>query len=49
MELSGQEYVDIYAAKAKELMAAEAAGVRPSVPAQPSAREADRVPKSKVG
>ncbi|TVT34381.1 1-acyl-sn-glycerol-3-phosphate acyltransferase [Amycolatopsis rhizosphaerae] len=34
MELSGQEYVDIYAARAKELMAAEAAGVRPSVPSQ---------------
>jgi 1-acyl-sn-glycerol-3-phosphate acyltransferase len=49
MELSGQEYVDIYAAKAKELLAAEAAGVRASVPAQTSAREADRVPESKVG
>jgi len=48
MELSGQEYVDIYAVKAKELLAAEAAGVRPSVPAQPSARDADRVPESKV-
>ncbi|SDZ06730.1 1-acyl-sn-glycerol-3-phosphate acyltransferase [Amycolatopsis xylanica] len=49
MELSGQEYVDIYAAKAKELLAAEAAGVSPKVPAQPSALEADRVPQTKVG
>ena len=49
MELSGQEYVDIYAAKAKELLAAEAAGVKPAVPAQPSARDAARVPDSKVG
>ncbi|NIH79492.1 lysophospholipid acyltransferase family protein [Amycolatopsis viridis] len=49
MELSGQEYVDIYAAKAKELMAAEAAGVRPVVPAQTGAPEADRVPETKAG
>jgi len=35
MELSGQEYVDIYAAKAKELAAAEAAGVQATVPVQP--------------
>ncbi|GAB3006743.1 1-acyl-sn-glycerol-3-phosphate acyltransferase [Amycolatopsis acidiphila] len=48
MELSGQEYVDIYAARAKELMTAEAAGVRPAVPAQ-SARETDRVPETKAG
>ncbi|MEV0073708.1 lysophospholipid acyltransferase family protein [Amycolatopsis sp. NPDC050768] len=49
MELSGQEYVDIYAAKAKELLAAEAAGAKPKVPAQPSGRDAARVPDSKVG
>ncbi|MEV6827852.1 lysophospholipid acyltransferase family protein [Amycolatopsis sp. NPDC051102] len=49
MELSGQEYVDIYAAKAKELLAAEAAGVKPNVPTQPAARDAARVPDSKVG
>ncbi|MFD2418837.1 lysophospholipid acyltransferase family protein [Amycolatopsis pigmentata] len=49
MELSGQEYVDIYAARAKELMAAEEAGVRPQVPSQPSGAEADRVPQTKVG
>jgi 1-acyl-sn-glycerol-3-phosphate acyltransferase len=49
MELSGQEYVDIYAARAKELLAAEAAGVRPAVPPQPSAAEADRVPEARAG
>ncbi|PXY28047.1 lysophospholipid acyltransferase family protein [Prauserella muralis] len=50
MELSGQEYVDIYAAKAKELLAAEAAGARPAVPAQTSgARDAARLPESKAG
>ncbi|PXY33062.1 1-acyl-sn-glycerol-3-phosphate acyltransferase [Prauserella sp. PE36] len=49
MELSGQEYVDIYAAKAKELLAAEAAGVRPAVPLQPDARDAARLPQSKAG
>ncbi|HVV10194.1 lysophospholipid acyltransferase family protein [Amycolatopsis sp.] len=49
MELSGQEYVDIYAARAKELLAAEAAGVRPQVPAQTSATDADRVPETKAG
>jgi 1-acyl-sn-glycerol-3-phosphate acyltransferase len=35
MELSGQEYVDIYAARAKELAAAREAGVKPTVPVQP--------------
>lgn len=49
MELSGQEYVDIYAARAKELLAADAAGLRPDVPAQPSAAEADRVPETRAG
>ena len=52
MELSGQEYVDIYAARAKELLAAEAAGVSPDVPAQvEGARAADvaRLPESKAG
>ena len=49
MELSGQEYVDIYAARAKELAAADAAGVRAAVPAQASAREAARLPESKAG
>jgi len=46
MELSGQEYVDMYAAKAKELAAADAAGVSPRVPAQAAA--ADRVPEIKA-
>jgi 1-acyl-sn-glycerol-3-phosphate acyltransferase len=49
MELSGQEYVDIYAARAKELMAADAAGVRPSVPPQPLSAEAERIPETKAG
>ncbi|WP_199431851.1 lysophospholipid acyltransferase family protein [Qaidamihabitans albus] len=49
MELSGQEYVDIYAAKAKELLAAEEAGVRSAVPAQARARDADRLPETKAG
>ncbi|RZQ63185.1 lysophospholipid acyltransferase family protein [Amycolatopsis suaedae] len=46
MELSGQEYVDMYAAKAKELAAADAAGVSPRVPRQAAA--ADRVPETKA-
>jgi len=49
MELSGQEYVDIYAAKAKELLAADEAGLRPKVPAQPSAQDVARIPDTKVG
>ncbi|OQO94050.1 1-acyl-sn-glycerol-3-phosphate acyltransferase [Saccharomonospora piscinae] len=49
MELSGQEYVDIYAAKAKELLAADEAGLRPAVPAQPDAREVTRLPESQAG
>ncbi|EID55893.1 lysophospholipid acyltransferase family protein [Saccharomonospora xinjiangensis] len=49
MELSGQEYVDIYAAKAKELIAAEKAGLRPAVPAQAEARDVARLPESKAG
>ncbi|WP_216216371.1 lysophospholipid acyltransferase family protein [Amycolatopsis aidingensis] len=50
MELSGQEYVDIYAARAKELAEAEAGGVRPAVPAQVSSgREASRLPETKAG
>ena len=49
MELSGQEYVDIYAARAKELLAAEAAGVSPDVPAQADVRDAARLPESKAG
>jgi 1-acyl-sn-glycerol-3-phosphate acyltransferase len=49
MELSGQEYVDIYAARAKELLAAEAAGVRPAVPPQAAAAEAERVSETRAG
>lgn len=43
MELSGQEYVDVYAAKAKELMAAESDELRPRLPSQPRATEVDRI------
>jgi 1-acyl-sn-glycerol-3-phosphate acyltransferase len=49
MELSEQEYVDIYAAKAKELLAAEASGAKPDVPRQSDARAADRVPETRAG
>jgi 1-acyl-sn-glycerol-3-phosphate acyltransferase len=47
MELSGQEYVDIYAAKAKELMGVSPTG--PMVPRQPSSTDVDRLPETKVG
>jgi len=52
MELSGQEYVDIYAAKAKELQAAEEAGEPSTLPTQQrraSTADADRIPESEVG
>jgi 1-acyl-sn-glycerol-3-phosphate acyltransferase len=53
MELSGQEYVDIYAAKAKELLAAEEAGEPAALPTQerrsPAGREADRIPETEAG
>jgi 1-acyl-sn-glycerol-3-phosphate acyltransferase len=45
MELTGQEYVDVYAAKAKEDQAAAAV----DVPQQPKAAEVDRVPETKAG
>ncbi|EWC64050.1 1-acyl-sn-glycerol-3-phosphate acyltransferase [Actinokineospora spheciospongiae] len=43
MELSGQEYVDVYAAKAKERPAAV------EIPEQGSARTVDRVPETEAG
>jgi 1-acyl-sn-glycerol-3-phosphate acyltransferase len=53
MELSGQEYVDIYAAKAKELLAASENGDSPAdVPAQQrrsAAAQADRIPETEAG
>jgi 1-acyl-sn-glycerol-3-phosphate acyltransferase len=50
MELSGQEYVDIYAAKAKEMLAAEENGEPPSLPTQQRrARDADRIPETEAG
>jgi 1-acyl-sn-glycerol-3-phosphate acyltransferase len=51
MELSGQEYVDMYAAKAKELIAAN--GDAPAdVPAQQrrtATADADRIPETEAG
>jgi 1-acyl-sn-glycerol-3-phosphate acyltransferase len=51
MELSGQEYVDIYAAKAKELLAAQEAGEPAQLPTQQrrTARDADRIPEKEAG
>jgi 1-acyl-sn-glycerol-3-phosphate acyltransferase len=52
MELSGQEYVDVYAAKVKEDMdkaaAARLDGMTPRPPAD-AAVEADRVAETKAG
>ena len=50
MELSGQEYVDIYAAKAKELLAAEATGEPADLPEQRRTTDsADRIPETEAG
>ncbi|WP_133852112.1 lysophospholipid acyltransferase family protein [Labedaea rhizosphaerae] len=54
MELSGQEYVDMYAAKAKELASAQEKGQPADLPKQtqrqvPTATEADRVPQTEAG
>jgi 1-acyl-sn-glycerol-3-phosphate acyltransferase len=51
MELSGQEYVDIYAAKAKELLSAQEAGEPAELPTQQrrTARETDRIPETEAG
>jgi 1-acyl-sn-glycerol-3-phosphate acyltransferase len=43
MELSGQEYVDMYAAKVKELQSA------PPPDGVPAQREPDRIPETKAG
>jgi 1-acyl-sn-glycerol-3-phosphate acyltransferase len=48
MELSGQEYVDMYAAKVKELQAADDGG-RPQEVLPGRQREADRIPETKAG
>jgi len=48
MELSGQEYVDMYAARAKELMGLAATGAGPLVPRQPSSAEVDRVSETRA-
>jgi 1-acyl-sn-glycerol-3-phosphate acyltransferase len=52
MELSGQEYVDVYAAKAKELLAAQDAGKPADLPTQQRrtpAKDADRIPETEAG
>ncbi|MPZ86385.1 MAG: 1-acyl-sn-glycerol-3-phosphate acyltransferase [Actinophytocola sp.] len=54
MEMSGQEYVDIYAAKAKELLAAQEAGEPAALPTQQrrtaaDASGADRIPETEAG
>ncbi|MGH3450640.1 MAG: lysophospholipid acyltransferase family protein [Haloechinothrix sp.] len=48
MELSGQEYADMYAAKAKELADAERRGVAVAVPKQEAVPDADRVVQSRA-
>ncbi len=45
MELGGQDYVDVYAAKVKEDMEKAAA----ALPRQTSAADADRIPQAKAG
>lgn len=51
MELSGQEYVDMYAAKAKELQSAQEAGRPAELPAQRrrTTAAADRIPETEAG
>ncbi len=52
MEMSGQEYVDVYAAKAKELLAAQESGRTPALPSQrdrSAAKDADRIPETEAG
>ena len=51
MELSGQEYVDMYAAKAKELQTAQEAGEPAVLPAQQqrTASDVDRIPETEAG
>lgn len=48
MELSGQEYVDIYAARAKELAEADTARVRSAARSAASAESNDRMPETKA-
>jgi 1-acyl-sn-glycerol-3-phosphate acyltransferase len=49
MEMSGQDYVDVYAAKVKEDMDKAADGARAAVPTQTTAADAERIPQSKAG
>lgn len=48
MELSGQEYVDMYAAKAKELIEAERRGTPIDVPKQQVGVTSDRTPETEA-
>jgi 1-acyl-sn-glycerol-3-phosphate acyltransferase len=49
MELSGQEYVDMYAAKVKELQAADAGGRRPDQLPVRQRPDAERIPETRAG
>jgi 1-acyl-sn-glycerol-3-phosphate acyltransferase len=49
MELSGQEYVDVYAAKVKEEMTAKAGRPRSAAPRQDGTADAARLPQSRAG
>jgi 1-acyl-sn-glycerol-3-phosphate acyltransferase len=54
MEMSGQEYVDMYAARVKELLAAQANGAPVELPAQrrttaTGRTDADRIPETEAG
>jgi 1-acyl-sn-glycerol-3-phosphate acyltransferase len=49
MELSGQEYVDVYAAKVKEEMALRAGRPRSAAPQQDGAADAAQLPQSRAG
>jgi 1-acyl-sn-glycerol-3-phosphate acyltransferase len=49
MEMSGQDYVDVYAAKVKEDLDKAANAARATVPSQSRAAEADRIPQTKAG
>ena len=49
MELSGQEYVDVYAAKVKEEMTARAGRPRSAAPLQDGVADAARLPQSRAG
>jgi 1-acyl-sn-glycerol-3-phosphate acyltransferase len=49
MELSGQEYVDVYAAKVKEEMTVRTGRPRSAAPQQDGTAAAARLPHSRAG